>query len=181
MEEAKTLLSQAKAPDSSTLDADWTEPLFSASTIALVNSDNSMSRYYLCNLDGRDYLVTPAQLNAEKYTPVAVFSQDAGVVESALAALAQQQSERNASTWRVEYPEFKNQLTELFLSVEECVLLNQSEDYDMEEWLTKYTSYYNIFTVQGTAASRVFFRIVAKAVRMRESWPDVHLQGPLRP
>lgn len=89
LEEAKTLLSQAKAPDSSTLDADWTEPLFSASTIALVNSDNSMSRYYLCNLDGRDYLVTPAQLNAEKYTPVAVFSQDAGVVESALAALAQ--------------------------------------------------------------------------------------------
>ena len=43
------------------------------------------------------------------------------------------------------------------------------------------TSYYNIFTDQGTAASRVFFRIVAKAVRMRESWPDVHLQGPLRP
>lgn len=43
------------------------------------------------------------------------------------------------------------------------------------------TSYYNIFTVEGTAASRVFFRIVAKAVRMRESWPDVHLQGPLRP
>ena len=44
-----------------------------------------------------------------------------------------------------------------------------------------FTSYYNIFTVEGTAASRVFFRIVAKAVRMRESWPDVHLQGPLRP
>lgn len=97
LEEAKTLLSQAKAPDSSTLDADWTEPLFSASTIALVNPDNSMSRYYLCTLDGRDYLVSPAQLDAEKYTPVAVFSQDAGVVESALAALAQQQSERNAA------------------------------------------------------------------------------------
>ena len=43
------------------------------------------------------------------------------------------------------------------------------------------TSYYNIFTEKGTAASRVFFRIVAKAVRMRASWPDVHLQGPLRP
>ena len=43
------------------------------------------------------------------------------------------------------------------------------------------TSYYNIFTDQGTAASRVFFRIVAKAVRMRESWPDVYLQGPARP
>ena len=97
LQEAKTLLSQAKAPDSSTLDADWTEPLFSASTSALVNPDNSMSRYYLCTLDGRDYLVSPAQLDAEKYTPVAVFSQDAGVVESALAALAQQQSERNAA------------------------------------------------------------------------------------
>lgn len=97
LEEAKTLLSQAKAPDSSTLDADWTESLFSASTISLVNPDNSMSRYYLCTLDGHDYLVTPAQLNAEEYTPVAVFSLDAGVVESALATLAQQQSERNAA------------------------------------------------------------------------------------
>ncbi len=36
-------------------------------------------------------------------------------------------------------------------------------------------------TVQGTAASRVFFRIVAKAVRMRRKWPDVILQGPTRP
>lgn len=97
LEEAKTLLSQAKAPDSSTLDTDWTEPIFSASTISLVNSDNSMSRYYLCTLDGRDYLVTPAHLDAEEYTPVAVFSQDAGVVESALATLAQQQSERKAA------------------------------------------------------------------------------------
>ena len=44
--------------------------------------------------------------------------------------------------------------------------------------LTVNVSYYNRFTVQGTAASRVFFRIVAKAVRMRESWPDVCLQGP---
>ena len=47
-------------------------------------------------------------------------------------------------------------------------------------WLSD-QAYYNIFTDQGTAASRVFFRIVAKAVRMRASWPDVHLQGPLRP
>lgn len=42
-------------------------------------------------------------------------------------------------------------------------------------------SYYNIFTVQGTAASRVFFRIVAKAVRMGRYWPDVVLQGLTRP
>ena len=42
-------------------------------------------------------------------------------------------------------------------------------------------SYYNRFTVKGTAASRVFFRIVAKAVRMRAYWPDVFLQGLTRP
>ena len=43
------------------------------------------------------------------------------------------------------------------------------------------TLYYNRFTVQGTAASRVFFRIVAKAVRMGRYWPGVHLQGLTRP
>ncbi len=36
--------------------------------------------------------------------------------------------------------------------------------------------YYNRFTVRGTAASRVFFRIVVKAVRMGGYWPDVRLQ-----
>ena len=30
--------------------------------------------------------------------------------------------------------------------------------------------------MRGTAASRVFFRIVAKAVRMGEYWPDISLQ-----
>ena len=47
--------------------------------------------------------------------------------------------------------------------------------------LTDHTSYYNRFTVQGTAASRVFFRIVAKAVRMGGHWPDANLQGLTRP
>ncbi len=31
-----------------------------------------------------------------------------------------------------------------------------------------YASSYNRFTVKGTAASRVFYRLVAQAVRMRE-------------
>lgn len=44
----------------------------------------------------------------------------------------------------MEYPEFKNQLTQLFLGVEECVLLNDTEDHQMEEWLTQYTSFYEI-------------------------------------
>ena len=37
------------------------------------------------------------------------------------------------------------------------------------------------FTVRGTAASRVCFRIVAKAVRMGGHWPDFRLQGLARP
>ena len=57
---------------------------------------------------------------------------------------------------------------------------NQREE-SIEGQIRECTAYYNIFTDQGTVASRVFFRIVAKAVRMRVSWPDVHLQGPLRP
>ena len=44
-----------------------------------------------------------------------------------------------------------------------------------------YVSYYNRFTVRGTAASRVCFRIVAKAVRMGGHWPDFRLQGQARP
>ena len=42
-------------------------------------------------------------------------------------------------------------------------------------------SYYNRFTVRGTVASRVSFRIVAKAVRMGGHWPDFRLQGLARP
>ncbi len=48
-------------------------------------------------------------------------------------------------------------------------------------FLFSLSSYYNIFTVKGTAASRVFIRIVAKAVRMGVHWPDVVLQGLTRP
>ncbi len=41
--------------------------------------------------------------------------------------------------------------------------------------------YYNIFTVRGTAASRVLFRIVALTVRMGAFWPDVVPQGQYMP
>ena len=47
--------------------------------------------------------------------------------------------------------------------------------------LPKSSSYYNVFTALGTAVSRVFFRIVAKAVRMKRIWSDVFLQGLIRP
>lgn len=124
-------------------ETNWEHEVPYAATVTLTTQTEEVS-YYICSFEGENYLITPAQVNAEKYTPVAVFDEEAGAVDTALADLAWQQSERNASTWRVEYPEFKNQLTQLFLGVEECVLLNQSEDYDMEEWLTKYTSFYEI-------------------------------------
>ena len=42
-------------------------------------------------------------------------------------------------------------------------------------------SHYNIFTDSDTAASRVFFRIVAKVVRMRVFGPDVYPPRTMRP
>ena len=55
----------------------------------------------------------------------------------------------------------------------------RGEDHSLAH--TFFRSYYNRFTVRGTAASRVFFRIIAKAVRMGGHWPDVQLQGLTRP
>ena len=63
---------------------------------------------------------------------------------SRLEELARQQQERNRSVTRVEYPEFKAALTALFLGDEACVARNESPDYDMEEWLTNHTSFYEI-------------------------------------
>lgn len=61
-----------------------------------------------------------------------------------LEELARQQQARNQSLTRVEYPEFKASLTRLFLGDEECVRRNETPEGDMEAWLTKYTSFYEI-------------------------------------
>ena len=42
------------------------------------------------------------------------------------------------------------------------------DQYALPEQPEEYPSSYNRFTVKGTAASRVFYRLVAQAVRMRE-------------
>ena len=63
-----------------------------------------------------------------------------------LYELAREQENRTQSqnTFRVEHPAFKAQLTELFLNDPECVAQNQSPDYDMEDWLTNWTTFYEV-------------------------------------
>lgn len=65
---------------------------------------------------------------------------------TSLYELAREQENRTQSqnTFRVEHPAFKAQLTELFLNDPECVAQNQSPDYDMEDWLTNWTTFYEV-------------------------------------
>ena len=65
---------------------------------------------------------------------------------TSLYELAREQENRTQSqnTYRVEHSAFKAQLTELFLNDPECVAQNQSPDYDMEDWLTNWTTFYEV-------------------------------------
>lgn len=65
---------------------------------------------------------------------------------TSLYELAREQENRTQSqnTYRVEHSAFKAQLTELFLNDPECVAQNQSPDHDMEDWLTNWTTFYEV-------------------------------------
>ena len=65
---------------------------------------------------------------------------------TSLYELARGQENRTQSqnTFRVEHPAFKAQLTELFLNDPECVAQNHSPDYDMADWLTNWTTFYEV-------------------------------------
>ena len=65
---------------------------------------------------------------------------------TSLYELAREQENRTQSqnTFRVEHSAFKAQLTELFLNDPECVAQNQSPDYDMADWLTNWTTFYEV-------------------------------------
>lgn len=143
LEEAKELLMGAYDLMTPVTGTNWTVESFTAASVTLITGSEEVS-YYICPFEGRDYLITPAQLNAEEYTPVAVFSQDTGAVEAALDTLAQQQQNRNIGTWRVDYPEYKNQLTQLFLDLEEPAFLEQNVSASKQEWLTEHTAYYEV-------------------------------------
>ena len=65
---------------------------------------------------------------------------------TSLYELAREQEARDQSqtTYQVEHPVFKAQLTELFLNDPECVAQNQSPDSDMADWLTSWTTFYDV-------------------------------------
>lgn len=142
LEEAKAALNPAREL-LTPVELDWAEGGVQTSTILTLNTEDGAFSYFLCTLprDEKTYVLTPAQLDAEEYIPVA--SLDQGVT-AALEELAWQQQARNRSIVQVEYPEFKSVLTDLFLGDEECVAQNDTPEHDMEEWLTRYTSFYEI-------------------------------------
>lgn len=142
--EAKTRLEGAQDLTTPAPQIPWDEVIPSTASFTLVTEEGESS-YRLCPFEGKTYVVTPALLWEETYTPVAVFSEDADVISTALASLSQQQGQRGPTPFRVEYPEFKSVLTDLFLGDDECVARNDTPEYDMEEWLTLYTSFYEVF------------------------------------
>lgn len=147
LEEAKELLMGGSDLMTPVTGTNWTVESFTAASVTLITGSEEVS-YYICPFEGRDYLITPAQLNAEEYTPAAVFPQEAGSVEPALSTLALQQQSRNTDTWQVDYlvsyPEFKAQLTQLFLALEEPAFLEQNVPNSKQEWLTQHTAYYEV-------------------------------------
>lgn len=141
LSQVRELLGQAEAWDrENPVDLGVQDVASSCCTVSFLNG-NDTSSFYLYVGQGGDYVLARLDDSTSGAEPLAVLPE--GTLFQ-LEDLFKTQLGRNQSTTRVEYPEFKNQLTQLFLGVEECVLLNQSEDYDMEEWLTKYTSFYEI-------------------------------------
>ena len=125
------------------VELDWAAGGVQPSSILTLTTGEGAFSYFLCTLPREEttYVLTPARLDAEEYIPVA--SLDQGVT-AALEELAWTQVERARSITRVEYPEFKAALTSLFLGDQECVRQNETPQGDMEEWLTQYTSFYEI-------------------------------------
>lgn len=139
--QVRELLGQAEAWDQETsVDLGVQDVASSCCTVSFLNG-NDTSAFYLYVGQGGDYVLARLDDSTAGAEPLAVLPE--GTLFQ-LEDLFKTQLGRNQSTTRVEYPEFKNQLTQLFLGVEECVLLNDTEDHQMEEWLTQYTSSYEI-------------------------------------
>lgn len=141
LSQVRELLGQAEAWDrENSVALGFQDLASSCCTVSFLN-DNNTSAFYLYAGQGGDYVLARLDDSTAGAEPLAVLPE--GTIFQ-LEDLFKTQLGRNQSTTRVEYPEFKNQLTQLFLGVEESTLLNQGGDYDMEEWLTKYTSFYEI-------------------------------------
>lgn len=92
LEEARSLLLDAQ-PASRSPDADWNQAVLHASSLILMPELNEANDYFLVPFQGDTYILTPAQWDAEAYTPVAVL-EDQNVI-SALEDLTRTQYERN--------------------------------------------------------------------------------------
>ena len=140
--QVRELLGQAEAYDQENAVSFGFQDMASSSYTVSFTSDSGSTAFCLYAMEGGDeYVLAKLDDTTLGAEPLAVLPQ--GTI-SQLEELARQQQERNQSITRVEYPEFKAALTQLFLGDEECVRRNETAEGDMEEWLTNSTSFYEI-------------------------------------
>ena len=140
--QVRELLGQAETYDQENAVSFGFQDMASSSHTVSFTSDSGSTAFCLYAMEGGDeYVLAKLDDTTLGAEPLAVLPQ--GTI-SQLEELARQQQARNQSITRVEYPEFKAALTELFLGDEKCVERNETGGYDMEEWLTNSTSFYEI-------------------------------------
>ena len=140
--QVRELLGQAETYDQENAVSFGFQDMASSSHTVSFTSDSGSTAFCLYAMEGGgEYVLAKLDDTTLGAEPLAVLPQ--GTI-SQLEELARQQQERNQSITRVEYPEFKAALTELFLGDEKCVERNETGGYDMEEWLTNSTSFYEI-------------------------------------
>lgn len=140
--QVRELLGQAKAWDRENSVALGFQDLTSSFHTVHFLENGGSSAFYLYTMgEGGDYVLARLDDAAAGAEPLAVLPE--GTVFQ-LEELARQQEARNRSIVQVEYPEFKSVLTDLFLGDDECVARNDTPEHDMEEWLTRYTSFYEV-------------------------------------
>lgn len=140
--QARELLGQAETYDRENAVSFGFQDMASSSHTVSFTSDSGSTAFCLYAMEGGgEYVLAKLDDTTLGAEPLAVLPQ--GTIFQ-LEELARQQQARNQSLTRVEYPEFKAALTKLFLGDEECVRRNETAGYDMAEWLTNSTSFYEI-------------------------------------
>lgn len=148
--EAKELLNQVHDLlnfSDEVLETDWPSRFLSSTPLTFWyerGGEMEAATYYLyrdSNLsDPETYVLNPDSEHLACF-PAAVFPD--GIIEQ-IRVLQQEQRTLPQVQYRVEYPVFKTQLSELFLNDPACVEQNASPDYDMEDWLTNWTTFYEV-------------------------------------
>ncbi|MBM6679451.1 M56 family metallopeptidase [Pseudoflavonifractor capillosus] len=148
--EAKELLNQVHDLlnfSDEVLETDWPSRFLSSTPLTFWyerGGEMEAATYYLYrdsnSSDPETYVLNPDSEHLACF-PAAVFPD--GIIEQ-IRVLQQEQRTLPQVQYRVEHATFKAQLTELFLNDPECVAQNQSPDYDMEDWLTNWTTFYEV-------------------------------------